>query len=71
MGLITTLLMTSNLFNYSTMLQELKPMFNGSVLMNDNAINDQAVMNALQSFADDNFEFKPIDSTSYYISDRD
>ena len=71
MGLITTLLMTSNLFNYSTMLQELKPMFNGSVLMNDNAINDQAVMNALQSFADDNFEFRSIDSTHYNISDRD
>ena len=53
------------------MSQELKPMFNGSVLMNDNAINDEAVMLALQSFADDNFEFKPIDSTSYYISDRD
>ena len=46
-------------------------MFNGSVLMNDNAINDEAVMNALQSFSEDNFEFKPIDSTSYYISDRD
>ena len=52
-------------------MNELKPMFNGSVLMNDNAINDQAVMNALQPFADDNFEFKSIDSTSYYISDRD
>ena len=46
-------------------------MFNGSVLMNDNAINDQAVMNVVQSLAEDNFEFKSIDSTSYNISDRD
>ena len=46
-------------------------MFNGSVLMNETAIHDQAVMNVLQSLAEDNFEFKPIDSTSYYISDRD
>ena len=37
---------------------KLQPMFNGSVLMNDKAIHDQAVMNALQSFAEDNFEFK-------------
>ena len=49
----------------------LKPMFNGSVLMNETAIHDQAVMNALQSLADDNFEFKSIDSTHYNISDRD
>ena len=52
-------------------MSDLKPMFNGSVLMNDNAINDQAVMNVLQYLAEDNFEFKPIDSTSYYISDKD
>ena len=49
----------------------LKEMFNGCVLMNDTAINDEAVMLALQSFADDNFEFKSIDSTHYNISDRD
>ena len=49
----------------------LKEMFNGCVLMNDAAINDEAVMNALQSFADDNFEFRSIDSTHYNISDRD
>ena len=52
-------------------MNELKPMFNGCVLMNDTAINDQSVINALQSLADDNFEFKSIDSTSYNISDRD
>jgi len=49
----------------------LKEMFNGCVLMNDAAINDEAVMLALQSLADDNFEFKSIDSTHYNISDRD
>ena len=37
---------------------KLQPMFNDSVLMNDKAIHDKAVMNALQSFAEDNFEFK-------------
>ena len=52
-------------------MSELKPMFNGCVLMNDTAIHDQAVMNVLQSLAEDNFEFKSIDSTSYNISDRD
>ena len=36
----------------------LKPMFNGSVLMNETAIRDQAVMNALQSCSHNNFEFK-------------
>ena len=46
-------------------------MFNGCVLMNDAAIHDQAVMNVLQSLADDNFEFRSIDSTHYNISDRD
>ena len=36
----------------------LQPMFNGSVLMNETAIHDQAVMNALQSASETNFEFK-------------
>ena len=49
---------------------KLQPMFNGSVLMNDKAIHDQAVMNALQSFAEDNFEFKSINSSYYNISDN-
>ena len=53
------------------MLNKLYPIYNGSVLVSESALHDQSVMNALQSFADDNFEFKPIDSTSYYISDRD
>jgi len=50
---------------------DLQEMFNASVLMNKEAIQDEAVMNALQSLAKDNFEFKSIDSTSYNISDRD
>ena len=36
---------------------ELQPMFNGSVLMNETAINDQAIMNVLQSLSETNFEF--------------
>ena len=49
----------------------LRPMFNGSVLMNETAIHDQAVMNVLKSLAKDNFEFKSIHGDSYNISDRD
>ena len=53
-------------------MKELKPMFNGSVLMNDTAINDPVVINVLNRLSnEDNFEFKPINNTSYYISDRD
>ena len=52
-------------------MKELNPMFNGCVLMNDAAIKDEAVMLALQSLADDNFEYRSIDSTHYNISDRD
>ena len=36
----------------------LKPMFNGSVLMKETAIHDQAVMNVLKSCSQNNFEFK-------------
>ncbi len=36
----------------------LTPMFNGSVLMNETAIHDQAVMNVLKSCSQNNFEFK-------------
>tara|TARA_Y100000401_G_C8211073_1_gene168477 strand:+ start:401 stop:559 length:159 start_codon:yes stop_codon:yes gene_type:complete len=52
-------------------MKELKPMFNGCVLMNDTAINDQSVINALQRLSEDNFEFKSISSEHYNISDRD
>ena len=50
---------------------DLQEMFNASVLMNKEAIQDEAVMNVLESLSKDNFEFKSIDSTSYNISDRD
>ena len=50
----------------------LKPMFNGSVLMNETALHDQSVMNALQSCSQNNFEFKGTwRGESYNISDRD
>ena len=52
-------------------MNNLIPIYNGSVLVSESALHDQAVMNALQSFADDNFEFRSIDSTHYNISDRD
>ncbi len=52
-------------------MNELKPMFNGCVLMNDTAINDQSVINVLQRLSEDNFEFKSIDLINYNISDRD
>ena len=53
------------------MLNKLIPIYNGSVLVSESSLQDEAVMNALQSFADDNFEFRSIDSTHYNISDRD
>jgi len=50
----------------------LQPMFNGCVLMNETAIHDQAVMNALQSHSKTNFQFKHTwHGESYNISDRD
>ena len=52
-------------------MKELISIYNGSVLVSESALHDEAVMLALQSFADDNFEFKSIDSTHYNISDRD
>ena len=52
-------------------MNNLIPIYNGSVLVSESALHDQAVMNVLQSLSEDNFEFKSIDSTSYNISDRD
>ena len=50
----------------------LKPMFNGSVLMNETAIHDQAVMNVLKAQSLNNFEFKGTwQGESVNISDRD
>ena len=36
----------------------LQPMFDNRVLMNETAIHDQAVMNVLKSSSQNNFEFK-------------
>ena len=47
----------------------LKPMFNGCVLMNETAIHDKAVMNALQSCSQTNFEFKSIQADHYTFDD--
>ena len=52
-------------------MKQLKSIYNGSVLVSESALHDQAVMNALQSLADDNFEYKSIDSSYYNISDKD
>ena len=52
-------------------MNNLIPIYNGSVLVSESALHDQAVMNALKSLSEDNFEFNSIDSTSYNISDRD
>ena len=50
---------------------KLTPIYNGSVLVNESALHDQAIMNVLKSSSLNNFEYKSIDSTSYNISDRD
>ena len=50
---------------------KLTPIFNGCVLVNETALHDQAVMNALKSASLNNFEYKSIDSSYYNISDRD
>ena len=50
-------------------MSELKPMFDGCVLMNETAIHDQAVMNVLKSHSETNFKFKPIDGDHYTFDD--
>ena len=53
------------------MKQKLKPMFNGAVLMNETAIQDQAVMNALTAMSKRNFEPQRLNAYGvWYISDR-
>ena len=36
---------------------KLTPIYNGSVLVNETALHDQAIMNVLQSLSETNFEF--------------
>ena len=50
----------------------LMPIFDGSVLVNETALHDQAVMNVLKSASLNNFEFKHTwGGESVNISDRD
>tara|TARA_B100000029_G_scaffold61870_1_gene55485 strand:- start:442 stop:606 length:165 start_codon:yes stop_codon:yes gene_type:complete len=47
----------------------LQEMFNASVLMNKEAIQDESVMNVLQSLSEDNFEFKSISNDHVTIDE--
>ena len=50
---------------------QLKPMFNGAVLMNETAIKDKAVMAALTAMSKRNFEPQRLNAYGvWYISDR-
>ena len=50
---------------------KLKPMFNGAVLMNETAIQDKAVMQALTAMSKRNFEPQRLNAYGvWYISDR-
>jgi len=50
--------------------KNLKPMFDGAVLMNEAATKDKAVMAALRSLQEQNWEFRPHPTGSWNISDR-
>ena len=51
---------------------ELKPIFDGCVLVNETALHDQAIMNVLKSASQSNFEFKHTwGGERFNISDRD
>ena len=50
--------------------KNLKPMFNGNVLMNEAATKDAAVMAALRSLQEQDWECRPHPTGSWNISDR-
>ena len=50
--------------------KNLKPMFGGNVLMNETATKDAAVMAALRSLQEQNWEFRPHPTGSWNISDK-
>ena len=51
--------------------KQLKPMFNGAVLMNETAIQDKAVMAALTAMSKRNFDPQRLNAYGvWYISDR-
>jgi len=49
---------------------DLRPMFGGAVLMNETATKDKAVMAALRSLQEQNWEFKSHPTGHWNISDR-
>ena len=57
--------------NDSMFNSDLTPMFNGAILMNEEAMKDEAVMLALTRAAEDNFKFRSHPTESWNISDRD
>ena len=50
--------------------KNLKPMFDGAVLMNETATKDKAVMAALRSLQEQNWEFKSQQTGYWNISDK-
>lgn len=50
--------------------KNLKPMFGGNVLMNETATKDAAVMAALRSLQEQNWEFKSHPTGYWNISDK-
>ena len=50
--------------------KNLRPMFDGAVLMNEAATKDKAVMAALTALAEENFTYRSHPSGTWYISDR-
>ena len=50
--------------------KNLKPMFDGAVLMNEAATKDKAVMAALRSLQEQNWEFKSHPTGHWNISDK-
>ena len=48
---------------------DLQEMFNASVLMNKEAIEDEAVMNVLTNASNNNFEFKSISNDRVTIDE--
>ena len=48
---------------------DLQEMFNASVLMNKEAIEDEAIMNVLTNASNDNFEFKSISNDRVTIDE--
>ena len=60
-----------NKTNDSMFNSDLRPMFDGCVLMNEKAIQDKAVMAAFTKLAEDDFTFRSHPTGSWNISDRD